>query len=243
MQNSPLNHSSHFPAPSLQLAVTRFISRTYLWMCMGLLLTGITSVATLSSEFLMKMILETQGVFFGIIILQVALVFLIGILMKKPAISGTLLSFLFLLYSALTGLTFSSLGLVYTGESISQTFFIASGMFGALALFGTVTRKDLSPIGAFFGMGVVGLILLGALNLFLHSEALSMGLATVGVFIFAGLTAYDAQMIRSLAYEYIQSGDQKSEQKAMIMGALILYLDFINLFLNLLKLLGKKRDR
>ena len=210
---------------------------------MGLLLTGITSVATLSSDFLMKMILETQGVFFGIIILQVALVFLIGILMKKPAISGTLLSFLFLLYSALTGLTFSSLGLVYTGESISQTFFIASGMFGALALFGTVTRKDLSPIGAFFGMGVVGLILLGALNLFLHSEALSMGLATVGVFIFAGLTAYDAQMIRSLAYEYIQSGDQKSEQKAMIMGALILYLDFINLFLNLLKLLGKKRDR
>ena len=235
------SESSHFPAPSLQLAVTQFVNKTYLWMCLGLLLTAVISTAVLSSEGLINIILNTPGVLIGILLAQLGLIFVMNMLMKNSNTSAHFLTLCFIIYSVMSGLTFSSIGLIYTVESISQTFFIASGMFGALAIFGSITKRDLSPLGSFFGMGLIGMILLGLLNLFFQSESLSLGIATAGIFVFAGLTAYDAQVIRSLAYTHIQNGDSKTEQKAIIMGALILYLDFINLFLNLLKLMGKKR--
>jgi len=214
-------------APSRQLAISRFVSRTYSWMFLGLLLTGIVSLFIASSESAVAFVFGNRIVFYGLMIAEVGLV--LGLSAAYQRLSATTATLGFLLYSVLNGITFSMIFMIYTMASIGQVFLISSAMFGGLALFGTITKKDLTGVGTFVGMGIWGLILVGIANIFIRSESLSLGMSVAGVLIFSGLTAYDSQRIRSLAYQYASGGtSQGDEQKGAIFGALSLYLNFIN---------------
>jgi hypothetical protein len=147
-------------------------------------------------------------------------------------------SLLFIGYSALTGVTLSAILLVFTGESVFTTFVVTAGMFGALAAYGTVTRRELSGLGQFLFMGLIGLVLASIVGLFWHNDALQFLISFIGVIVFAGLTVYDAQRLKELAFA-TSSGPTSG---TTIVGALALYLDFINLFLFLLRFVGNRRD-
>jgi len=228
-------------SPSHQIAISRFVSRTYSWMFMGLMLTGIVSYEIASSESAVQIILDNRAIFYGAMIAELVLVMAITAAFDRLSAAAATLGFL--AYSALNGVTFSMIFLVYTLSSIGHVFMISAGMFGGLALFGSITKKDLTGVGTFVGMGIWGLILVGVANIFIQSESLSLGLSAAGVLIFSGLTAYDAQRIRSLAYQYAGGGYRTEEEsKGAVFGALSLYLNFINLFLSLLRLFGSRRD-
>ncbi len=239
-QFDTLYGQSSMRAPSQQMAVSRFVSQTYGWMFVGLLITGFVSMGVASSEAALRLILENRVIFYGALIAEVLLVMWMTSVFER--LSATAATFGFLAYSALNGVTLSMIFLVYTMSSIGQVFLISAGMFGGLAVYGTVTKKNLTNLGAFVGMGVWGLILVGLVNLFIQSDALSMALSVVGVLVFSGLTAYDAQRIRSLAYQYAGGGYRSDASKGAVFGALSLYLNFINLFLSLLRLFGNRRD-
>jgi len=226
-------------SPTQQLAMSRYVTRTYGWMFLGLVVTGLVSTLIASSESAMQTIFQNQWMFFGVMIAQLAVV--VGLSAAYQRISAAAAMGLFLLYSALTGVTFSVIFLLYTMSSIANVFFITAGMFGGLALFGTVTKRDLTGIGTFMGMGLWGLILVGIVNMFVGSSALSLGMSVAGVVIFAGLTAWDAQRIRMLAYQAV-TGDSREGDKSAVFGALMLYLNFINLFWSLLRLFGERRE-
>jgi FtsH-binding integral membrane protein len=239
-QNSIFKQTS-LRSSSQQMAISGFVSRTYGWMFLGLLLTGFVSFSIASSQSALELILGNRAIFYGALIAEVVLV--MGMTAAFNRLSAATATLGFLAYSALNGVTLSTIFLAYTMTSIGQVFFISAGMFGGLALFGTVTKKDLTGIGSFVGMGVWGLILVGLVNMFVQSEALSLGMAAAGVIIFSGLTAYEAQNIRSLAYQYASNGASRdSAGKGAIFGALSLYLNFINLFLSLLRLFGNRRN-
>lgn len=227
-------------SPTQQLAVSRFVSRTYGWMFLGLMVTGLVAYMLASSEAAIQTIFQNSWMMMGVIIAQLAVV--MGLTFAYQRLSAAAATAGFLLYSALTGVTFAVVFLLYTMSSIGSVFMITAGMFGGLALFGTVTKKDLTGIGAFVGMGLWGLILIGLVNMFVQSNSLSLGLAAASVLIFAGLTAYDAQRIRALAYQYALNGDRSEGDKGAIFGALMLYLNFINLFWSLLRLFGERRE-
>lgn len=226
--------------PNQQLAMSRFVARTYSWMFLGLLLTGFVSFSIASSESAVQMIIQNRWVFMAVIIAEIALV--MGLTATYDRLSPATATLGFLGYSALNGVTFSVVFLVYTMSSIGQVFLITAGMFGGLALYGSVTKKDLTGVGSFVGMGLWGLILVGLVNMFVQSEALSMGLSVVAVVVFAGLTAWDAQKIRAMAYQSTQGGSKSDGDKGAVFGALMLYLNFINLFWALLRLFGSRRE-
>lgn len=226
---------------SRQLAISQFVSKTYGYMFLGLATTGLVSYGIASSESMVQWMLEHTFVFYGALIAEFLLVMGLSAALHRLSSSAAFMGFL--AYSVLNGITFSMIFLIYTMTSIGQVFMISAGMFGGLALYGTVTKKDLTGMGTFFGMGIWGLVLVGLVNIFVRSESLSLGLSAAGVLIFAGLTAYDAQKIRALAYQYSDgSYGTEEEGKGAILGALTLYLNFINLFLNLLRLFGNRRD-
>lgn len=227
-------------SPTQQLAMSRYVSRTYGWMFLGLLVTGLVSYLVASSEAAINAIIRNQWMFFGVVIAQLGIV--MSLSMAYQRLTAAMATLGFLAYSALTGLTFSVIFLVYTMSSIGSVFMITAGMFGGLALFGTVTKKDLTGLGAFVGMGLWGLILVGLANMFIQSESLSLGLSVVSVLVFAGLTAYDAQKIRAMAYQAATSGNANEGDKSAVFGALMLYLNFINLFWALLRLFGDRRS-
>ena len=227
-------------SPTQQMAMSRFVSRTYGWMFIGLLLTGIVASMIASSESAMAMVASSPGIMMVLVIAQLGIV--MGLSMAYQKLSAATATLGFLAYSALTGVTFSVIFLIYTASSIGQVFMITAGMFGGLALYGTVTKKDLTGIGTFVGMGLWGLILVGVVNMFVRSEALSMGLSAIAVVVFSGLTAYDAQRIRAMAYASTLGGSTQDGDKSAIMGALMLYLNFINLFWALLRLFGNRRE-
>jgi uncharacterized protein len=238
--DSIYGRASSYRSTSQQLAISRFVNRTYGWMSVGLLITGFVAFWVASSETALAWITMNRAIFFGILIAQLLLVMGLSASYQKLSYSGAMMGFL--AYSALNGVTFSLIFLIYTASSIGQVFLLCAGMFGGLALFGSVTKKDLTGMGAFVGMGVWGLILVGIANIFIRSESLSLGLSVAGVLIFSGLTAYDAQRIRSLAYHYAGGAfGHEEEGKGAVFGALSLYLNFINLFLNLLRLFGNRR--
>lgn len=225
-------------SPTQQIAMSRYVSRTYGWMFLGLLLTGVISLMIASSEAAIQTILGNQWMFIGVLIAQFGIV--MGLSMSYQKLSSAAAVLGFLAYSALTGVTFSVVFLVYTMTSVAQVFMITAGMFGGLALFGTVTKRDLTGMGAFVGMGLWGIILVGIVNMFVRSQSLSMGLSVVSVIVFAGLTAYDAQRIRAMAYQSTL-GNSEEGDKSAVFSALMLYLNFINLFWALLQLLGDRR--
>lgn len=172
------------------------------------------------------------------IIAQLALVFILSGMVHK--MSGALATTLFMLYSALTGVTISSVLIVYTYSSVASTFFICAAMFGALSVYGYTTKRSLTGMGSFLFMGLIGIIIASIVNIFMQSSMMSMVISYAGVLIFAGLTAYDTQKLKDMGSE-INQEDKENMRRYSIMGALTLYLDFINLFLMLLRILGDRR--
>lgn len=214
-----------------------YMAQVYGWMTCGLLLTGFVAWYAASSG-VVDYIFSGRFIFFGLIIAQLALVFVLSGLVHK--LSPGVATGLFMLYSALTGLTFSSIFLVYTYSSIASTFVVTGGMFGAMSLYGYTTKRDLSKMGSLLFMALIGLILASLVNLWLKSTPLMWAITYIGVLIFVGLTAYDTQKLKNIG-EQIDTRDSVQMRRYSIMGALTLYLDFINLFLMLLRIFGNRR--
>ena len=213
-----------------------FLRGVYGWMCGGLAITAATAWLIASSPAIATAIISNPFLFWGLAIAQLGIVFTLSARVERMA--GGTASALFVVYSALTGVTLSFVLLLYTGESVASTFLVAGGMFGALALYGTLTRRNLSGLGQFFFMGLIGLLLASLVGMFWHNDGLQFMISLVGVVVFAGLTVYDAQRLKSMAF----ATSAGSVSAVTIVGALALYLDFINLFLFLLRFLGNRRD-
>ena len=213
-----------------------FLRGVYGWMCAGLAITAVTAGFVASSPAIATAIVTNRVLFWALALAQIGIVFALSAQVDRLAASTA--AALFIVYSALTGVTLSFVLLLYTGESVATTFVVAGGMFGALALYGAVTRRSLSGIGQFLFMGVVGLVLASLVGMFWHNDGLQFMIAFVGVLVFAGLTVYDAQRLKALAF----ATPNGSASARTIVGALALYLDFINLFLFLLRFLGNRRD-
>lgn len=218
-------------------AVRSFLQKVYVWMTGGLVLTGVVAYQVAQSETLVRSIVMNQWVFFGLMIAQLGLVMALSFLANR--ISGAVAGALFVAYSALNGLTLSVIFLVYTSQSLAQVFFISAAMFAGMSVYGFVTKRDLTSMGSFLIMGLWGIIITSLVNFWLKSPAISYAVSLIGVFIFLGLTAYDTQKLKAMALNSPE-GAHASETPAII-GALVLYLDFINLFLMILRLFGKRR--
>lgn len=214
--------------------VSGVMANVFWWMAVGLGLTGAVAFAVPRIEPLTSLIYGTPFVFYGLLIFELVLVF--GLSAAMHRLPHAIAAAAFAFYAAVNGLTFSVVFLVYTETSIATTFFVTGGTFGAMALYGTFTKRDLTGWRTFLFMGLIGLIIAMVVNLFLRSPMLHWLITFAGVLIFTGLTAYDVQRIRALA----ASGEVPQDQLALY-GALRLYLDFINLFLMLLRLLGSRR--
>lgn len=214
-----------------------FFQRVYLWMFFGLVLSGATANYVANSDSLSAVILGTP-LFFVLLIAELGLVFgLAGFINKLSANTAI---FMYLLYSFMTGLTLSSIFLVYTIESIGQVFFITAGMFGVMSAYGYFTKADLTKMGQILIMALIGVIIASLVNLFFGNTMIDFALSVISVIIFTGLTAYDTQKIKEKNIIGNEGSDE--DTKESILGALHLYLDFINLFLNMLRLMGKRRN-
>lgn len=215
----------------------RFLLNVYNWMTIGLALTGLTAFFLSSSTTFTDFLIENTGVFWVLLILQIVVVFALSFAINKIPAIVAIGAFLF--YSFLTGVTFSVLFMVFTGESIALTFFICAGMFASVSVYGYITKRDLSGLGTFMYMGLIGLILATVVNIFLQNSVIYWITTYAGVIIFTGLTAWDTQKIKNLSKE-VDYGTEQGK-KIAILGALTLYLDFINLFLMLLRLFGERK--
>ena len=214
-----------------------FMQKVYLWMTFALTLTGFVAYRTTQSEFLLELIFSSSFGFIGLILAELALVFWISSGIQR--MSSNMAIGLFLLYSVLNGMTLSVLLIAYTGASVASTFFITAGMFGAMSVYGYTTKQDLSSWGNLLFMALIGLILASVVNIFLQSSGLYWLISYIGVLVFVGLTAYDTQKIKQIAAQVIVESEEG--RKVAILGALTLYLDFINMFIFMLRILGNRR--
>jgi FtsH-binding integral membrane protein len=214
-----------------------YMRKVYLYMAGGVGFTSLIALWLMGNPATLAAFVGNPILFWGAILVQLGLVLGLSFGINRIS-SGTALG-LFGLYSGLTGLTIAPLVYLYTSESVASVFLIAAGMFGALSAYGYVTKRDLGPIGAFLFMALIGLVLASIVNLFIASSGFAFILNIAGVFIFAGLTAYDTQKIKEM-YGSV-ANDEEATNKAAIFGALTLYLDFINLFINLLRLFGNRK--
>ncbi|MDA0987283.1 MAG: Bax inhibitor-1/YccA family protein [Bacteroidetes bacterium] len=214
-----------------------FLTRVYGWMFAGLFITALFSMITLSSDVMKELIFSTPATIWVLLFAEIGLVLYLTARIEKMKSETAML--LFLVYSTLNGITLSPIFLIYTGESIAKTFIICSGMFGAMSLYGYFTKKDLTGVGSFLTMGLFGIVIASIINMFLSNDTLNWTITLLGIVIFTGLTAYNTQKMKSLSYVMMEEGIVA--QKGAIIGALILYLNFINLFLMLLRLLGDRR--
>ncbi len=219
-------------------ASTVFLAKVFNWMAIGLGITGVVAYLTASTSLALTIV--ASPVFFILVIAELGLVFYLSARIEK--IQAATATGLFLLYSLLNGLTLSTIFLAYTRTSIGGTFLITAGMFGAMAVYGLVTRRDLSGVGSFMFMGLIGIILASVVNIFLKSSSLYWAISVIGVLVFVGLTAYDVQRIKQMGEQGIMAQGETAIRKGAIIGALALYLDFINLFLMLLRIFGGSRD-
>ncbi len=219
-------------------AQSSLMRSVYVWMTLALVITGLTAMYVAKSMTLIQLMMENSLFFWGLLLAEVGVVVYLTARIHRMAFSTA--TVLFILYSLLNGITLSVLFLVYTLSSIATTFFVTAGTFGAMALFGYVTRRDLSRIGSLCIMGVIGLIIASVVNFFLHNSVVDLVISCAGVLVFVGLTAYDAQKIkRLLTAEGMEVNE--TTQKIALLGAMTLYLDFINLFIYLLRLLGDRK--
>ena len=212
-----------------------FLNAVYGWMCLGLLITALTAWVVASSPALVRTIVANGPLFWALAFVQLAIVFILSARVRQ--LTTVMAALLFVAYSALTGVTLSFVLLAYTGESIATTFVVCGGAFAGLTAYGTLTKRSLAGVGQVLFMGLIGVVLASLAGLFWHSDALQFVLSFVGVFVFAGLAAYDAQRLTLMAQEAPAEG----LSSYAIVGALALYLDFMNLFLFLLRFTGNPR--
>jgi len=233
----PFDRASTFPTSTAAAErVTSFLRAVYGWMCAGLAITALVAYVIASTPALIGALVSNQLLFLALFLVQLGVVFFLSFRVDRIAPSTATL--LFIGYSALTGVTFSVILLAYTGASIASTFVVTAGMFGALALYGTTTSRSLAGVGQFMFMGLIGLIIASVVGFFWRNSALEFLISVVGVLVFTGLTAWDAQRLRLMATQI--SGSQVGSYA--IVGALSLYLNFINLFLFMLRFMGGRRD-
>ena len=225
-------------ARARQEASTVFLAKVFNWMAVGLGLTGVIAWLTASSGLAMSIV--GSPMFMILIFAELGMVFYLSARIDKIQ-PGTATG-LFLGYAVLNGLTLSTVFLAYTGASIGGTFVITAGMFGAMAVYGMVTKRDLSGMGSFMFMGLIGIIIASIVNIFLKSSGLYWAISGIGVLVFVGLTAWDVQKIKTMGEQGIMEQGEAAIHKGSIIGALALYLDFINLFLMLLRFFGGSRD-
>ena len=238
MDYEEINYQSYARDRQLEssLAFPVLMRKTYLWMTMALVITGLTAFVVATNSAITSFLALHHQVIWVLFFAELALV--IGINAAINKISLPVATLMFIAYAALNGVTFSSLFYVYTAGSLAATFLITAGTFGAMSAFGFFTKVDLSSIGKILLMALIGLIIATVVNIFVESSALEMILSYVGVLIFVGLTAYDTQKIKNM---FLMAPDASSTmQKYALLGALMLYLDFINLFLYLLRIFGKR---
>jgi FtsH-binding integral membrane protein len=226
--------SSATPGAHIAAETAAFMRKVYAFMAGGLLATGVTALLVASSPAALRLIVGNRIIFYGLLFGELALVW--GFASIARRVSAAAAGAVFLLYSVLNGLTLSVIFLAYTRSSIATTFFVTAGTFGVMSVYGLVTRRDLTGVGNFMMMGLIGLIIASLVNIFLQSPAITWVTTCMGVLIFVGLTAYDTQKIKELSLGGSMTGEEGN--KGAIHGALVLYLDFINLFLFLLRLLG-----
>lgn len=215
----------------------KLMRSVYLWMVFALVITGLTAAYVANSPAYISALVNNPVLFYGVIIAELALVFIPSGRIHK--MSFTSASLMFILYSLLTGVSLSTIFLAYTESSIATTFLITAGTFGTMSLVGFVTKKDLSKLGGILFMALIGLIIATLVNIFLVSDTLGWIINYVGVLIFVGLTAYDTQKIKQMVREYGTDINEQT-QKMALMGSLSLYLDFINMFLYLLRIFGNR---
>lgn len=218
-----------------QLAFPALMRKVYLWMSLALIITGMAAYTVASNETLMSAIFGNQIVFWVLIIGELGLV--IGLSAAINRLSLTMATLMFVLYSVVNGVTLASI-FVYTTASITQVFFITAATFAVMAFIGYTTKSDLTSIGKISLMAVIGLIIAGIVNIFIKSSVLDLIVSGIGVLVFVGLTAYDSQKIKQMLLMAGNTGE--GAQKIALLGALSLYLDFVNLFLYLLRFLGKR---
>jgi uncharacterized protein len=214
-----------------------FITKVYGWMALALLITGLVAMWTAGQAFLVEALISNKFMFFGLLIAQFVCVAYLASVIKS--ISAQTATIVFLLYSVLNGFTFSVIFLIFTADSIASTFFVTAGTFAVMSIYGYYTKTDLTSIGNIAMMGLFGLIIASITNLFFFNETLYWITTYAGILIFVVLIAYDTQKIKQL--NVIGNEGTEEDKKEAIMGALILYLDFINLFLKLLRLLGRRK--
>lgn len=216
-----------------------FIMKVFGWMTLALAVTGLVATATAANETMRNLILGNPISLLVLFITQIVVVIVLSGLVNR--INAGVATALFIIYSAITGLTFSSLFIVFTFESIGQVFFITAGTFGLVSLYGYTTRRDLTSLGSLGIMALIGIILASVINFLLRSDVLYWIISIIAIIVFIGLIAYDTQRIKRMAAGVLGSGDDELQRKASINGALALYLDFINLFIRLLMIFGRRR--
>jgi uncharacterized protein len=237
MENYETTRNPQLATPVLTAErVGAFLRSVYGWMCAGLAITALVAVFVASSPSLVQAIATSRLVFWGLVIAQLGIVFVLSARVDRLAPATA--SLLFIAYSALTGATLSFVLLAFTGESVATTFLVCAGMFGAMALYGTFTSRSLAGFGQFLFMGLIGVVLASIVGMFWHNDGLQFVISFIGVIVFTGLAAYDAQRLKAMALA-MPTGQAGSYA---VVGALSLYLDFINLFLFLLRFLGGRRE-
>ena len=239
MENREFNYRNYSAEQQLGMsqAFPVLMRKVYVWMALALAITGMTAYYVATSPTILGTILSNNILFYGLIIAELALV--IGLSAAINRLSLFTATLMFILYSVVNGATMSFIFLLYEMTSIATVFFITAGTFGAMAVVGYTTKKDLTSMGKILFMGLIGLVIASLVNIFLKSDGMTLVLSYVGVIIFVGLTAWDSQKIK---YMLMQAPDvNEGTQKLALLGALTLYLDFINLFLYLLRIFGKRR--
>jgi uncharacterized protein len=219
------------PLDRAQTNEAAFVAKVYRWMAAGLAITGLVAYAVVESPAAQQLVFGNRMVFYGALIAELVMVVAFSSVVRRASF-GTAAA-MFLAYCALSGVTFSVFFFIYTRESIASTFFITGGAFAAMSAYGTLTKRDLSGWGSFLMMGLIGVVLASVVNIFIRSDGLTFIVSCMGVVVFTGLAAWDAQKIRAWA----AAGDDR----LALHGALALYLDFVNLFISLLRLFGRRR--
>ena len=239
MENREFNYQNLSANQQLQAseAFPVLMRKVYLWMTLALAITGMTAYYVATHEALWTAIMTNRALFWGLLIAELGLV--MGVSAAINRLSLLMATLMFILYSVINGATMSVIFLVYDISSIATVFFITAGTFGAMAAIGYTTKKDLSSMGRILFMALIGLVIATVVNLFLKSPAIMMILSYIGVIVFVGLTAWDSQKIKQML---LQATDvDEATQKVALLGALTLYLDFVNLFLYLLRIFGRRR--
>ena len=221
---------------SMSAAFPILMRKVYVWMTLALVITGVTAYGVATSPGLMMAIATNKLLFWGLIIAEFGLVVAISAAINK--LSLTTATLLFVLYSVINGATLSFIFAIYTMSSIASVFFITAGTFAVMAVIGYTTKKDLTSMGKILFMALIGIIIATIVNIFLKSTGLQMIVSYLGVLIFVGLTAYDSQKIKQMLLMTPDAGE--GAQKIALLGALSLYLDFVNLFINLLRIFGRR---